>query len=55
MNIKRVAILLVKEFKHGPRNFIFTIAVVKPILVSLLLSLMFGTLFAGRPKTNYLY
>jgi len=50
MSLKRVAILLGKEFLQGPKNYIFVMAVVLPILLSLVVSLVFGTLFSEKPK-----
>ncbi|MFZ1400431.1 MAG: ABC transporter permease [Candidatus Promineifilaceae bacterium] len=50
MSLRRVAILLGKEFSRGPRNFIFIFALVVPIVLSLVLSLLFGTFFSGKPK-----
>lgn len=50
MNIRRVFILLGKELRHGSRNFIFVFAVVIPIVLTLVISLLFGTIFSGKPK-----
>ncbi len=50
MSLKRVSILLGKDLIHGPKNFIFVMALVAPVLISLLLSLIFGTLFTEKPK-----
>ena len=50
MNLKRIGTLLGKEFLTGPKNFIFIWAVIAPLLISLLLSLVFGSLFADKPK-----
>ena len=50
MSLKRVRILLGKEFLHGPRNYIFIFSVVAPIVISLFFSLIFGTLFSEKPK-----
>lgn len=50
MSLRRVAVLLGKEFSRGPRNFIFIFALVVPIVLSLVLSLLFGTFFSGKPK-----
>lgn len=50
MNLKRVGILLGKELWQGPRNFIFVWALVMPIIISLVVSLIFGTLFSAKPK-----
>ncbi len=50
MSLKRVGILLGKELWQGPKNFIFVWALVMPIIISLVVSLIFGTLFSEKPK-----
>ncbi len=50
MNLRRVGVLLWREFVQGPKNFIFIFAVVVPLVLSLVLSLLFGTLFSGKPR-----
>lgn len=50
MSMRRVVVLLGKEFVRGPRNFIFIFALVVPIVFTLVLSLLFGTFFSGKPK-----
>ncbi len=50
MSLRRVAILLGKEFLQGPKNYIFVMAIVLPILISLVVSLVFGALFSEKPK-----
>jgi len=50
MSLKRVGILLGKEFLQGPKNFIFIWVLVMPIIISLVFSLVFGTLFTEKPK-----
>ncbi|MBL7208607.1 MAG: ABC transporter permease [Dehalococcoidia bacterium] len=50
MSLKRVGILLGKEFWQSPKNFIFVWAVAGPIVLSLVVSLAFGTLFTDKPK-----
>lgn len=50
MSLRRIAILLGKELAHTTRSFIFTFAVLVPLVVSLVLSLLLGTLFAGKPR-----
>ncbi|HEX78859.1 MAG TPA: ABC transporter permease [Dehalococcoidia bacterium] len=50
MNIKRTAVLLGKEFIHGPKSFMFVWAVIAPIGFTLIATLAFGTLFSERPK-----
>ena len=50
MNLKHIGTLLGKEFLHGPKNYIFVMAIVMPIVISLLFSLLLGTFFTGTPK-----
>lgn len=50
MSLRRVGVLLGKELVRGPRNFIFIFALVMPVVISLVLSLLFGTFFSGKPK-----
>ncbi|MFC2034834.1 ABC transporter permease [Chloroflexota bacterium] len=50
MNIRRMAILLGKDFKYGSKGFIFILAIVAPLLISLVLTLVFGTFFSQTAK-----
>ncbi len=50
MSVKRVGILLSRELLHGPRSYIFIMAIVAPVLISLVLSLALGTLFSEKPR-----
>jgi ABC-2 type transport system permease protein len=50
MNFKRVGVLLVKEFVQGASGFLFIFAIVVPVVLSLVVTLLFGTLFSGKPK-----
>jgi len=50
MSLRRIGILLGKELWQGPKNFIFVWALVMPIIISLVVSLIFGTLFNEKPK-----
>jgi ABC-2 type transport system permease protein len=54
MNIHRIFTLLKKEFVYGSHNFIFVMAVVMPVGISLVLSLLLGTLFSGKPRLGIL-
>jgi ABC-2 type transport system permease protein len=54
MSIKRVGVLLGKEFLHGSRGYIFIFSIVAPIVISLMISLIFGTLFTGKPTLGVL-
>jgi len=50
MSLRRVGVLLGKEFRHGSKSFIFIIAIIMPLLLSLVLSLVFGNLFSEKPR-----
>ena len=50
MSARRVGVLLAKEFTRGATNFIFIFALVVPIVFSLVLNLLFGSFFSGKPK-----
>lgn len=50
MNLRRIGVLFKREFLYGPKNIMFTFAVVMPVALSLILSLLLGTLFAGKPR-----
>ena len=50
MSLRRVGILLNKDLIKGPKNFIFIYALVAPIAMSIVLTLVFGSLFASQPR-----
>ena len=50
MSLRRVAILLGKDLKHGSRSFVFILAIVMPVVISLVVSLFFGSLFSDTPE-----
>jgi len=50
MSVRRVAILLGKDFKYGSKGFVFIMAIAAPILISLVLNLVFGTFFSQTAK-----
>ncbi len=50
MSLRRVGILLIKEFLYGSRSYIFIFSIVGPIVISVVISLAFGTWFANTPK-----
>ncbi|MFC1846599.1 ABC transporter permease [Chloroflexota bacterium] len=50
MNIKRILVLLGKEFVHGPKSFIFIWSIVAPLAFTLVATLAFGTLFSEKPE-----
>jgi len=49
-SIRRISILIAKEFAHGHRSFIVIFAVVIPVVLSLMISLLAGSLFSGKPR-----
>ncbi|HEY32426.1 MAG TPA: ABC transporter permease [Dehalococcoidia bacterium] len=50
MSLRRVGILLGKEFRYGSKSFIFIIAIIMPLVLSLVLTLVFGNLFSEKPR-----
>ena len=50
MNLQRLAVLIRKEFSQNSGSMMFIFALVVPIVFSLIVSLLFGTLFSGKPK-----
>ncbi|MEF3275093.1 MAG: ABC transporter permease [Chloroflexus sp.] len=50
MSLRRIAALLSREVVQGPKNFIFIFTIVVPIGLSLVLGLLFGTFFSGKPR-----
>ncbi len=49
MSLKRVGVLLLTEVTQGPKGVMFIMAIVAPIIMSLVVSLVFGTLFNDTP------
>ncbi len=50
MKLRRLAALVGKEFLHGANRLIFIFALVIPVVVSLVISLLVGTLFSGKAR-----
>lgn len=50
MSLRRIVILLAKELIWGPRSFLFILAVVVPLVLTLLINLLVGTYFSGKPR-----
>ena len=50
MSIRRIAVLLSKEFKYSTKSYFFIFAVVAPFILTLLVNLVFSSLFFGKPK-----
>lgn len=50
MSLKRIGILFSKEIWQGSKGFIFIWTIIMPLLLSLVLSAVFGLLFSEKPK-----
>lgn len=50
MKMSRVGILVRNEVLHGPKDVMFVIAIVFPILAALFINLAFGNIFTDKPK-----
>jgi len=50
MKLRRIAVLVGKEYLYGSKSLIFVFALGVPLLLSLLISLMVGTIFSGKPR-----
>jgi len=50
VSFRRVGVLLSKEFLYGSKSYIFIFSIVGPVIISLVISLIFGTLFSETPK-----
>ncbi len=49
MNTRRIGVLLSKELFWGPKNFLFIWAIVVPLVLTLLIQLLVGSFFSGKP------
>ena len=50
MSIRRIGVLLKKEFGKSASNFFFVWAIVIPLVLTLLVTLVFGDLFSQTPR-----
>ncbi|UCH58506.1 MAG: ABC transporter permease [Anaerolineales bacterium] len=50
MKARRVGVLLWKELAHGSKSFMFIFAVLVPVVVTLVVRLLLGTIFSGKPR-----
>ncbi len=50
MRVRRILALMAKDLFHGSRSLILVFAVVIPLVASLVISLLLGTLFADKPR-----
>ena len=50
MSLLRIRVLFGKEFKYAFKSYLFIFAVIAPIAFTLMVNLLFGSLFSGKPK-----
>jgi len=50
MNLRRLSVLLRKEFTQGFNSFMFILAIVLPVVLTLVVSLLFGTFLTNRVR-----
>jgi len=50
MRLRRIGVLYFREIIKGPRNFLFIFSFIVPVVMTFVISLLFGTLFSGKPK-----
>ena len=54
MNVKRTGVMLKREILQGNKGFLLIMAIAAPIIMSLVVSLVFGTLFNTTPRLGIL-
>lgn len=50
MSWRRVGVLLGKDLIWGPKNFLFIWAIITPVVLTLLIHLLVGSFFSGKPR-----
>jgi len=50
MSIRRIGVLLNKELRYGFKSYFFVFAIVAPLIFTIFINLLFGSLFSGKPK-----
>jgi ABC-2 type transport system permease protein len=53
MSMRRIGVLFGRELRASAGNFLMIFAVVVPVVFSLLISLVFGDLFSGKPVLGF--
>ena len=54
MSIRRIGILVGREFKYASKGYFFIFAIIAPVAFTLLIQLIFGSLFSDKPKLGIL-
>ena len=55
MKLSRILAILGKDLVYGPKSFFFIQALVTPIITSLIISLLFGSVLSGKPAVGIVY
>ena len=50
MRIGRVGVLLAKDMRHSLKSYFFVFGLAAPLIMTVFVQLVFGSLFAGKPK-----
>lgn len=50
MSIRRIGVLLKKELRYGFKSYFLIFAIVAPLIFTIFMNLLFGSLFSGKPK-----
>jgi len=50
MSIRRIGVLLKKELTYSSKSYFFIFSIVAPLIFTVLIKLVFGSLFSGKPK-----
>ncbi len=50
MSIRRIGVLLSKELIYNLKNYAFIFAIAGPLIFTLFVNLVFGSIFSGKPK-----
>lgn len=50
MSLRETFVILIKDLRHGLKNFMIVFILVIPLALSLVVSLLFGTLFSQKPR-----
>jgi len=53
MNLRRIAVLYARELRASAGNFLMIFALVVPVVFSLLINLVFGELYSGKPVLGF--
>ena len=55
MNVSIILSILKKDIVHSPKSFHFIQAVITPLLCTLMVYMLFGSVLSGKPSVGFLY